>query len=177
MFLALHKHYSRYPDDDANAAQEALRAAKEATERAVREREESQQLADVSVASFANTTSSAGAPNGGKQLVGILKTGGTGTAKKVKPKLTAKEKKERSVRHDPSFCSFVIVDACVKMAIDKAVMSLPLEFRGQDPVRQFIAICVLILITIKNLRRNVESVIESLMDKPGGVEREASFHY
>ena len=103
MFLALHKHYSRYPDDDANAAQEALRAAKEATERAAREREESQQLADVSVASFANTTSSAGAPNGGKQLVGILKTGGTGTAKKVKPKLTAKEKKERII-NSPS-CS------------------------------------------------------------------------
>ncbi|KLO19312.1 hypothetical protein SCHPADRAFT_865168 [Schizopora paradoxa] len=40
------------------------------------------------------------------------------------------------------------------MAIDKTVSALPLEFRGQDPT----------------LRRNVESVIETLMDNSNGLE-------
>ncbi|KAI0057124.1 hypothetical protein BV25DRAFT_1812878 [Artomyces pyxidatus] len=53
--------------------------------------------------------------------------------KKGKPKLTAKEKKERS------------------LAVDKTVSCLPLEFRGNDPV----------------LRRNIETVIEALMDSGG----------
>ncbi|KAJ8596694.1 hypothetical protein M405DRAFT_804935 [Rhizopogon salebrosus TDB-379] len=53
--------------------------------------------------------------------------------KKGKPKLTAKEKKERS------------------LFIEKIVVSLPLEFRGSDP----------------GLRRNMESVIESMMDSDG----------
>jgi len=65
-----------------------------------------------------------------KLPVGILKK------KKAKPKMTAKERKERN------------------LAIDKTVSSLPLEFRGQDPT----------------LRRNLESVIETLMDNPNGLE-------
>ncbi|KAJ8585150.1 hypothetical protein M405DRAFT_825597 [Rhizopogon salebrosus TDB-379] len=64
----------------------------------------------------------------------VTKTSSTGISKKKgKPKLTAKEKKERS------------------LFIEKIVMSLPLEFRGSDP----------------GLRRNMESVIESMMDSDG----------
>ncbi|EGO04007.1 hypothetical protein SERLA73DRAFT_175733 [Serpula lacrymans var. lacrymans S7.3] len=53
--------------------------------------------------------------------------------KKGKPKLTAKEKKERS------------------LAMEKIISCLPLEFRGNDP----------------NLRRNMETVIEGMMDSDG----------
>ncbi|KAG1748499.1 DASH complex subunit Dam1-domain-containing protein [Suillus paluster] len=64
----------------------------------------------------------------------IAKTASTGVPKKkAKPKLTAREKKERSI------------------SLEKIVMSLPLEFRGSDP----------------GLRRNMESVIEVLMDSDG----------
>lgn len=64
----------------------------------------------------------------------IAKSTSTGIPKKkAKPKLTAKEKKERS------------------LSLEKIVMSLPLEFRGSDP----------------GLRRNMESVIEFMMDSDG----------
>ncbi|KAH9968150.1 DASH complex subunit Dam1-domain-containing protein [Russula dissimulans] len=63
------------------------------------------------------------APESSKSAAGKVR-------KKGKPKLTPKEKKERS------------------MAIDKVISSLPLEFRGSDP----------------SLRRNIEMVIERLMD-------------
>lgn len=64
----------------------------------------------------------------------IPKTSSTGIPKKkVKPKLTAKEKKDRS------------------LSLEKIVMTLPLEFRGSDP----------------GLRRNMESVIEFMMDSNG----------
>lgn len=64
----------------------------------------------------------------------IMKTVSTGIPKKkVKPKLTAKEKKDRL------------------LSLEKIVMSLPLEFRGSDP----------------GLRRNMESVIEFMMDSDG----------
>ncbi|KAJ7075873.1 hypothetical protein B0H15DRAFT_916512 [Mycena belliarum] len=60
-------------------------------------------------------------------------TARSGTKKKPgKPKLTAKEKKERSIE------------------IEKVISCLPLEFRGSDP----------------NLRRNMEGVIEGLLNAP-----------
>ncbi|KAG2339499.1 hypothetical protein BDR05DRAFT_891628 [Suillus weaverae] len=75
----------------------------------------------------------------------IAKTASTGILKKkVKPKLTAKEKKERS------------------LSLEKIVMSLPLEFRGSDPARILnhgTRLC--------GLRRNMESVIEFMMDSDG----------
>ncbi|KAG2356300.1 hypothetical protein BDR07DRAFT_1380901 [Suillus spraguei] len=50
----------------------------------------------------------------------IAKSASTGIPKKkAKPKLTAKEKKERL------------------LSLEKIVMSLPLEFRGSDPARIF----------------------------------------
>ncbi|KAG2360933.1 DASH complex subunit Dam1-domain-containing protein [Suillus spraguei] len=66
----------------------------------------------------------------------IAKSASTGIPKKkAKPKLTAKEKKERL------------------LSLEKTIMSLPLEFRGSDPAR--------------GLRRNMESVIEFMMDSDG----------
>lgn len=129
--------YPHCVEDDARSAQEALRAAVEAAERSAREREESQTLADAADASYANTTVGAGT-GGGKPLVGILKSGPA--AKKPKPKLTAKERKERSVRASSLPKSPILVTFLpgLKMSIDKAVTSLPLEFRGQDPVGIFI---------------------------------------
>ncbi|KAF8636903.1 hypothetical protein AX17_003155 [Amanita inopinata Kibby_2008] len=62
----------------------------------------------------------------------LAKPGGPAKKKGAKPKMTAKEKKERSIE------------------IERIIMSLPLEFRGSDP----------------NLRRNMETVIEGLMDAP-----------
>jgi DASH complex subunit DAM1 len=65
----------------------------------------------------------------------VTKTSSTGISKKKgKPKLTAKEKKERSVSTDP-MTIFAILDTFPKLFIEKIVMSLPLEFRGSDPVR------------------------------------------
>lgn len=57
----------------------------------------------------------------------------TKTRRKAKPKLSAKEKKERS------------------MTIEKLISCLPLDFRGRDP----------------NLRRNMETIIEAMMDSQG----------
>lgn len=58
--------------------------------------------------------------------------------KKPKAKLSAKEKKERS------------------MLADRVITTLPLEFRGSDP----------------NLRRNMETVIEGMLNRQGrGVTR------
>lgn len=77
------------------------------------------------------TTSTTSAPP-----KGILKKKPAG-----KPKLTTKEKKERA------------------LAIERIVMNLPLEFRGNDP----------------NLRRHIELVIEGFMDREGrGVGSECS---
>jgi len=104
------------------ATEAALAAEKSAAEEAATE---------GNTTTFGDTsTATAMQGTGIKQPAGILKK------KKAKPKLTAKERKERS------------------MAIDKTVSSLPLEFRGQDPT----------------LRRNIESIIEMLMDNPNGLE-------
>ena len=66
----------------------------------------------------------------------IAKTASSGIPKKKgKPKLTAKEKKERSVSTDPRGYFFLDFHASLKLSIEKIVMSLPLEFRGSDPVR------------------------------------------
>lgn len=162
--------YPHCVEDDARSAQEALRAAAEAAERSAREREETQTLADAADASYANTTVGAGT-GGGKPLVGILKSGPA--AKKPKPKLTAKERKERSVRASslPKSPILVTFFPGLKMAIDKAVTSLPLEFRGQDPVGIFYrpsSQCA--QLRQQNLRRHIEAVIEALMDKPPGLE-------
>ncbi|KAH9996269.1 hypothetical protein BJV77DRAFT_988389 [Russula vinacea] len=77
----------------------------------------------IDTATFADASL---APETSKSAVAKVK-------KKGKPKLTPKEKKERS------------------MAIDKVILSLPLEFRGKDPT----------------MRRNMEMVIERLMGSDG----------
>ncbi|KAL5480999.1 DAM1 [Sanghuangporus weigelae] len=121
-------------EDDARAAQAALRAAAEAAEAA-----EKAAAAEAEEALANDTTvvnASAVPPSKMKVPSGILKHPTGLSKKKVKPKMTAKERRERS------------------LVIEKVVMNLPLEYRGQDP----------------SLRRHVESVIELLMDNPTGLE-------
>ena len=76
----------------------------------------------VTAGASSNASGSAAAPKS------ILKKKTAGKAK-----LTNKEKKERGI------------------AIERVVMSLPLEFRGNDP----------------NLRRHMETVIEGFLDREG----------
>jgi len=78
---------------------------------------------------YAANTTTATAISGasGKSGVKMVKKKG------AKPKLTAKEKKERNI------------------LVEKTISCLPLEFRGSDP----------------NLRRNMETVVESMMDSEG----------
>jgi len=66
------------------------------------------------------------------------------TKKKGKPKLTPKERKERSVRvflpppFPPLLSCLCLPRFAMKMAIDKVISSLPLEFRGNDPVSNWV---------------------------------------
>jgi DASH complex subunit DAM1 len=90
--------------------------------------------------------------------------------KGTKTKLTAKEKKERSV-------SFLRMVTCVmpeaathclcnQIETERIIACLPLEFRGSDPVCYFYRVQLVIhtlINTIQGLRRNMESVIEGLM--------------
>ncbi|KAK2461196.1 hypothetical protein APHAL10511_006723 [Amanita phalloides] len=119
----------RRAEQEALRAMEALKAA-QAQDKAAREPDP---VADKTAATdyteaetTANVTTTASTTSGAKP-------GGAVTKKKgAKVKMTAKEKKERSIE------------------LEKIIMSLPLEFRGSDP----------------NLRRNMETVIEGLMDAP-----------
>ncbi|TDL22791.1 hypothetical protein BD410DRAFT_722468 [Rickenella mellea] len=101
------KAKSRYTKNSPKQAQLALQAAITTASEPT-----TSGLDDTTVgdATYANTTMAQAGPS---KPVSILKNGGP--KKKAKPKLTAKERKERS------------------LAIDKTVSCLPLEFRGQDP--------------------------------------------
>jgi DASH complex subunit DAM1 len=59
--------------------------------------------------------------------------------------------------------------------VEKTISCLPLEFRGGDPVSCVLAIYTtdfFILSFTQNLRRNMETVVESMMDSEGrGVKR------
>lgn len=96
-------------EEDAIAAMEAVRAAQVSPPRPdpIPDQTASASEADTDTTFAANTTAtSANAPT--QPPKGILK-------KKAKPKMTAKEKKERG------------------LAVDKIIAALPLEFRGNDP--------------------------------------------
>ncbi|KAJ7043910.1 hypothetical protein C8F04DRAFT_1070916 [Mycena alexandri] len=113
----------RRTERDALAAMEAMQQAKAAAA-AAREAELTKTMEqtemDITYAGLTTTTASVAASK-------------TGVKKKPgKPKLTAKEKRERSIE------------------IEKVISCLPLEFRGSDP----------------NLRRNMEGVIEGLLNAP-----------
>ena len=127
------------PEDDARAAEVALRAAAEAAAEAERaaameeaEVDEALNGVDTSVASAASAIPASKL----KQPAGILKNANaSGIPKKAKPKpkLTAKEKRERSV----SIALFTDTHRLMnilQLFIDKVVSNLPLEYRGQDPV-------------------------------------------
>ncbi|CAK5270296.1 unnamed protein product [Mycena citricolor] len=119
----------RRAERDAKAAMEAIEqanraAAIEAERREAAAREASAREAEAFEQTYTDTTFAVG--NTTSALLsrpGVKKKAG-------KPKLTAKEKKERSIE------------------VEKVIACLPLEFRGSDP----------------NLRRNMESVIEGLLD-------------
>lgn len=61
------------------------------------------------------------------------------------------------------------------MAIEKIVMCLPLEFRGNDPVRTLLHYLMVQVdgpCFVQGLRRNMEMVIEFMIDSDGrGVRR------
>ncbi|TFK19887.1 hypothetical protein FA15DRAFT_674069 [Coprinopsis marcescibilis] len=111
--------------EDMLAAQQ--REHEEEAQRQLADRTAFTEITDVDTTYMGNTTNASG------------KSGSTVAAKKngVKPgakvKMTAKEKKERSIE------------------LERIVSCLPLEFRGSDP----------------SLRRNMESVLEGLMNAPG----------
>ncbi|KAJ7645546.1 hypothetical protein DFH06DRAFT_1051021 [Mycena polygramma] len=113
----------RRAERDAIAAMEAMQQAKAAAA-AAREAEltKTMEQTEIDMTYTGLTTTNASVPSS--------KTGGK--KKPGKPKLTAKEKKERSIE------------------IEKVISCLPLEFRGSDP----------------NLRRNMEGVIEGLLNAP-----------
>ncbi|TFK34516.1 hypothetical protein BDQ12DRAFT_613537 [Crucibulum laeve] len=118
---------------DAQAAMEALRLQAEAEATRQAEAAATAALADKTAMTdateadmtYANTTTTTASAQSSTKT-GIPKKKG------VKPKLTAKEKKERSIQ------------------IERIISCLPLEFRGSDP----------------NLRRNMENVIEGLLNAP-----------
>ncbi|KAJ7459661.1 DASH complex subunit Dam1-domain-containing protein [Mycena latifolia] len=115
----------RRAERDALAAMEAMqhaRAAAAAAREAELTKTMEQTEMDITYAGLTTTNTNASAPSG---KPGAKK-------KPAKPKLTAKEKKERSIE------------------IEKVISCLPLEFRGSDP----------------NLRRNMEGVIEGLLNAP-----------
>ncbi|KAJ6509008.1 hypothetical protein C8R45DRAFT_462307 [Mycena sanguinolenta] len=113
----------RRAERDALAAMEAIQKAKAAAA-AAREAEltKTMEQTDMDITYAGLTTTNASVPSA--KAAAKKKPG--------KPKLTVKEKKERSIE------------------IEKVISCLPLEFRGSDP----------------NLRRNMEGVIEGLLDAP-----------
>ena len=124
----------------AEEAQARLEAARREAELERERAAEAERTAAAETTMAADTTVNTAA--GTKKL--LVKKG-------KKPALSAKEKKARSVRALCSWFSSSNRLDLAQMAVDKAVMSLPLEFRGNDPT----------------LRRNVETVIELLMDAGG----------
>ncbi|KAJ6557277.1 hypothetical protein DFH09DRAFT_1037357 [Mycena vulgaris] len=113
----------RRAERDAIAAMESMRQA-QAAAAAAREAEltKTMEQTEMDITYAGLTTTNASVPS---SKPGAKKKPG-------KPKLTAKEKKERSIE------------------IEKIISCLPLEFRGSDP----------------NLRRNMEGVIEGLLNAP-----------
>ncbi|KAJ7729650.1 hypothetical protein DFH07DRAFT_849618 [Mycena maculata] len=113
----------RRAEHETIAAMEAIQQAKAAAA-AAREAEitKTMEQTEMDITYTGLTTTNASVPS---NKSGVKKKPG-------KPKLTAKEKKERSIE------------------IEKVISCLPLEFRGSDP----------------NLRRNMEGVIEGLLNAP-----------
>ncbi|KAJ7867818.1 hypothetical protein B0H13DRAFT_2253872 [Mycena leptocephala] len=129
----------RRAESNALSAMEALQRSKVAARKA-----ELTKVTEPSEANVTNTQANASLSNAS------IPSFATGSKKTLgKPKLSAKEKKERGKE------------------IDKVISCLPLEFRGSDPVR-FLRISYLLAISTcrKNLRRNMEAVLASLLSAP-----------
>lgn len=106
---------------------EALKAKAAAQAEAAANRTAMSEVTDAEITYTANATTSTSG-----QTIKIVT--GTGPKKKAgKPKLTAKEKKERSVSASSHNTDFYLNHT--KLSIEKIISCLPLEFRGSDPVR------------------------------------------
>ncbi|KIM46797.1 hypothetical protein M413DRAFT_440367 [Hebeloma cylindrosporum] len=114
-------------EQDAVAAMEALQArnAAKAREMQMAAAADKTTVTDADATFATNVTATTG--------VSSNKSGIPAKKKAGKPKMTAKEKKERAIE------------------IERIIACLPLEFRGSDPT----------------LRRNMETVIEGLMNAQG----------
>jgi DASH complex subunit DAM1 len=73
----------------------------------------------------------AGNTTGGSALSGI--SAGVLKKKALKPKMTAKERKERDVRPFPP-SKIGLMTFFHQLEIERIISALPLEFRGSDPV-------------------------------------------
>ena len=150
-------------EQDAIAAMEALEAQNAAKAREVQMA--AAMAADKTVVSDTDTTFT-----GNVTSMASSKLSSAPKKKGTKAKLTAKEKKERSV-------SFLRMVMCVRPEVathcilnqieaERIIACLPLEFRGSDPVCLIYivqAVIQALIITIQGLRRNMESVIGGLM--------------
>lgn len=131
-------------EEDARAAQAALQAAAKAAAEAERQAALEAEESRAALAAGNDTLASTSGPftSKSKAPIGILKNTATSSTNPQKKKVVSKAKMSAKERRERS------------LQIDKVVSNLPLEYRGQDPT----------------LRRNVESVIETLMDNPQGLE-------
>ncbi|KAF9270788.1 hypothetical protein L218DRAFT_983207 [Marasmius fiardii PR-910] len=144
---------------DALAAMEAMRR-KTAPPPPPIEKEKT--LDPDSIAAEGTTSNATTSKQGAGKTATVPKKGPVKGGKK--PKMTAKERKERNLE------------------IEKIASYLPLEFRGSDPVKllkqypilyQLLTTCFL----HQGLRRNLDAVVEGLMDAPGQtVKKRAGIH-
>ena len=65
-----------------------------------------------------------------------------------------------------SFIVFSLMFSFQKLELEKIILSLPLEFRGTDPVSYGHLSLPKSLTWPQQLRRNMEGVIEGLLDAP-----------
>ena len=153
-------------EQDAIAAMEVLEAQNAAKARASEVQMAAAMAADRTVVSDTDSTFT-----GNATAMTSSKLNSAPKKKGAKAKLTAKEKKERSV----SFLRTVtclrpwrlqLIINAIQIEAERIIACLPLEFRGSDPVCLIYIvqprIHVLINI-IQGLHRNMESVIGGLM--------------
>lgn len=145
-------------EQDAVAAMEALQARNEAKARDL----QLAATADKTTVTDADTTFSANMTTA--TGVSSNKSGIPAKKKAGKPKMTAKEKKERGVGVLFGFSLWQLFILLPQIEIERIIACLPLEFRGSDAVCRHLSLLFLSLTGLKQtLRRNMETVIEGLM--------------
>jgi len=145
-------------EQDAVAAMEALQArnAAKARDMQMAATADKTTVTDADTTFAANVTTATG--------VSSNKSGIPAKKKPGKPKMTAKEKKERGVRVLFGFSLGQPLILLPQIEIERIIACLPLEFRGSDPVCRHLSLVFSSLTGLKQtLRRNMETVIEGLM--------------